>query len=173
MLNIDKGINFTNKTVVVTGSSRGIGAEIAKSFARYGANVAICYFQNLQKANKVKKELKKISQKSEIFKCDISRISSIKKTIDLIIKEFGSLDVLINNAGVLKQTNFEEIQEKEYDWILDTNLKGTFFFCQYSLPYLLKSHGTIINIASDVRQRGGSYVPHYSASNLAIISLIK
>jgi len=167
-----KGPLLEDKIAIITGASRGIGAEIAKSFGKSGANVAICFNKQKEQAKKVRAEILKHSV-CEVFQCDISNVNSIKKTVKDIIKKFKRIDILVNNAGVLKQTDFVRITEKEYDWIMNTNLKGAFFLSQAAIPYLIKSKGTIINIASVGGQRGGPKAPHYSASKAGVISLTR
>lgn len=161
------------KIAIVTGSSRGIGAEISNTLGSCGAKIAICYNTNRINAEQVRKKIIADGSEAEIFKCDVSGVSHIEKVLRLIIKRFKKVDILINNAGVIKQTDFEKITEEEYDWILDTNLKGVFFFSQAIIPYLVKTKGTIINISSIGGQRGGLKAPHYSASKAAVISLTK
>ena len=164
---------LSNKVAVITGASQGIGSEIAKVYAEHGAKIAICFVKHAREAEVLKKYIISLGSDAEIFKCDIENIDSIKKTVSQIAKRFQKIDILVNNAGILKQTPFEEIYENEYNSILNTNLKGVFFFSQTALPFLIKSKGTIINIASVGGQTGGSKAPHYSASKAGVISLTK
>src|SRR3989338_8915474 len=133
-----RDISLLNRTVIVTGSSRGIGAEIAKSFGKTGAKVALCFNTEKENAEKIKKQISKYSE-TEVFQCDISKPKNIKTTINEIVTIFKKVDILVNNAGVLKQTDFRKISEEEYDWIMDTNLKGAFFLSQAAIPYLIKT----------------------------------
>jgi len=164
---------LNDKVVLITGASRGIGAEIAKTFGENGAKIAIVYLKNKNSAQKTKRFLESLGTEADVFCCDISKVNSIKSLLRLVAKRFKKIDILINNAGVIKQTPFDKITEREYDWILNTNLKGAFFMAQFTLSYLLKSRGSIINIASVGGQRGGPKAPHYSASKAGIISLTR
>lgn len=173
-------MNFENnnkllagKVAVITGASKGIGAEISKVYAEHGADVAICFWKHISKAEELKKYIVSLGSNAEIFKCNVEDINSIKKTVVQISKRFKKIDILVNNAGILKQTPFEKINENEYDSILNTNLKGMFFFSQAVIPFLVRSKGTIVNIASVGGQKGGPKAPHYSASKAGVISLTK
>lgn len=164
---------LSGKVSIITGASQGIGAQIAKTFAEHGSKIAICYSKSFSQAQSVKKVIQSIGCEAEIFQCNIEELSSIKETIKLILKKFKSIYILVNNAGVVKQTDFEKITEDEYNWIMEVNLKGSFFFTQHAIPYLLKSQGTIINISSVGGQRGGTKAIHYVISKAAIISFTK
>lgn len=164
---------LNGKVALVTGASRGIGAEIAKVFASNGCQLAVVYLNSRKQAQAVKTACLSNGSNAEIFQCDISNLKSIKQTVRSVVRLFKKIDILVNCAGVIKQTDFEKITEDEYDFILNINLKGAFFFSQAIIPYLTKTKGKIINIASVGGQRGGPRAPHYSASKAGIISLTK
>ena len=163
-----------NKTCIITGSSRGIGKEIAKSLASSGHNVVITYNNNKAQADELLKEIKDAGNNAIVSFLNVLDRKSIDETLKYSLSEFKCIDVLVNNAGILVQNDFLKISENEWDEIFDINVKGVFNCCQILIPELIKKlNSKIINISSFAGKYGGPKAPHYSASKAAIICLTK
>ena len=162
------------KVVIVTGGNNGIGSGCARAFCFYGSNVVIAA-RNENKGITLADELTESGPGRCIFyKCDVSKAEEVKALVEYTVQEFGQLDCIINNAGYLpKHSPIDGISEDDFEKVLKTNLVGVFSGCKYSLPYLRKSGGSIINMSSilgNVGQEGSSI---YSATKGGIISLTK
>ena len=166
--------SYNKKTVLVTGSSRGIGAATADYFARNGFNVVINYVSNRDRANDMKNELEfKYNTKVLIIKCDVSNEEEVRAMYKQIKKEFGKLDVLVNNAGIAIDSTLEDKQVKDFKRILEVNLIGTYNTCKIiGMDMFKKKSGSIVNISST--NGIDSYYPYsmdYDASKAGVISL--
>ncbi|MBR1969319.1 MAG: glucose 1-dehydrogenase [Clostridia bacterium] len=158
------------KTVLITGASCGIGAEIARKFYSKGYNVAINYNKSEEKAKSLLKEL----SGSIIVKGDVSCEKDALNLIDAVVNAFGRIDVLVNNAGISSFNLLTDISGEEWDKIFSVNVKGTFLVSKYAVKDMLRYHsGKIINIASIWGVCGASCESCYSASKGAIISFTK
>ena len=122
------------KTALVTGASRGIGAECAKLLAQNGYNVAINYLNSETKAQKVKEEILSAGGQAEVFCADVSDVNSVNDMIKKVIKRFGKIDLVVSNAGVAHTGLLIDTSEKDFDKIIDVNVKGTFNVCKCVLP---------------------------------------
>lgn len=163
-----------NKTVIITGASRGIGRACALRFAQNGYNVAAVYLKSDNEALSLKAEIEAIGGECEIYKSDVANSYQVKETVEKVEKRFGSVDVLINNAGISQQKLFDEITDEEYDIIFSVNAKGCFTFSREVSRIMLSRHfGRIINISSMWGTVGASMETHYSASKAAVIGLTK
>lgn len=164
-----------NKTVIITGASRGIGKSAAEEFCRKGWNVLVNYLHSEIEAIQLLATLNHIRTGSaEIFQADVTQREQVNQMVDYCVKKFGSLDVLVNNAGISRQTLFTDITETEWDEVMDVNLKGVFNCCQSVLPFMLeRKSGSIINISSMWGLTGASCEVHYSAAKAAVIGLTK
>ncbi len=166
-----KILKLDGKVAIITGGSRGIGFEIAKTFSENGATVVI----TSKNSQQLKDSANKLSNTLPISG-DIRREEDVKNVIEKTIKKFGKLDILVNNAGVFpKIKQLHEISEKEWNDVLDVNLNGQFRFTKFALPYLQKTSGTIINVSSDAGLKAyeGFNADAYSASKAALIVLTK
>ena len=135
------------KNVLITGASRGLGASIAKIFAKNGDNIIINYNKSFDSANLLKKELEdKYNSKVLLVRADISLENEVKNMFDAIKKEFNSIDILINNAGVAIDSSLEEKSADEFMKVISVNLLGTFLVTKYAIN--LMNIGSIINISS-------------------------
>ncbi len=162
------------KVVIITGGNNGIGSGCARAFCFYGSNVVIAA-RNEQKGTALANELTEAGPGVCIFyTCDVSNPHEVKALIEFTVEKFGQLDCIINNAGYLpKHSPIDDITEDDFEKVLRTNLVGVFSGCKYSLPYLRKTRGSIINMSSilgNVGQEGSSI---YSATKGGIISLTK
>lgn len=162
------------KTVLITGSSRGIGSDMAEKFAREGYNVLINYNKSKHKAEELCSKLLEEGFSVKVFKCDVSKRDEVESMFEYCIKEFGDLDVLINNAGVAKGMLFTDVTDEDWDNLMNVNLKGVFHCSQTALRHMIsEKKGKIINISSIWGIAGGSFEVHYSASKAGIIGLTK
>lgn len=153
------------KTVIVTGASRGIGNNIAFTLAKEGYNVVLNYNKSFIEAKKTQEELKKENINIEIFKADVSKSDEVQKLIQFTIEKFGTIDVLINNAGISRWGLITDMTEEDYDNVMNVNLKSIFLMCKTVLPYMInKKEGLIINMASIWGEIGASCETIYSAS---------
>ena len=140
--------NLRNKTVIITGASSGIGFSAAKLFAEEGANVVLAA-RSTGKLDELEKELKQYDVKVLKVTTDISKLSDCKNLIKEAVNTFGGLDIIVNNAGYTAQGEFNDIELKEYDQILEVNLKAPIRLTKIALPHLLQSDSArIINVAS-------------------------
>ncbi|MDC0885532.1 SDR family NAD(P)-dependent oxidoreductase [Nitrosopumilus sp.] len=164
-------MKLSGKVALITGGSRGIGFAIAKTLSENGASVVITS-KNSEKLNIAKS---KISNSFGIT-CDIKKTNEVKNVVDETIKKFGRLDILVNNAGIFpKIKKLHEIDENEWDEVLDVNLTGQFRFTKEAIPHLQKTSGCIINISSDAGLKAyqGFNADAYSATKAALIVLTK
>ena len=161
-------MKLEGKIALVTGSSRGIGKSIAEAFSREGASVVVTYKKNFRMAKKIAQNI----NDSLVVKLDISSRANITHVVKQIMKKYGRLDILVNNAGINKPTDFDKITEKDWDDVLNTNLKGSFMLSQAIFPIMKKQrYGRIINISSTSGQYGGPRTVHYAVSKAGLIAL--
>lgn len=163
---------LTSKTAFVTGGSRGIGRAIALSLARAGANVAITYRERSDAAHDVVAELTALGVSARAYAMNVAQRSAVRAALQQAATDFGGIDILINNAGINKPTDFDHVTDDDWDEILSVNLKGPFICCQEALPHLrARGGGAIVNIGSVSGQYGGPRTAHYAASKAGLISL--
>lgn len=167
-------MDFTNKTAVVTGGSRGIGLAIASKLAQGGANIAILYVGDESEGIKAKEELSKYGTKVEQYFCDVSDFEASKQVVDKVIEEFGGIDFLINNAGITRDKLILNMEEKDFDAVIGVNLKGTFNMIKHTYKHFMKKRfGRIVSTSSIVGLNGNAGQANYSASKAGIIGLTK
>ena len=167
-------MDFTNKTAVVTGGSRGIGLEIATKLAQGGANIAILYVGDESEGIKAKEELLQYGTKVEQYFCDVSDFEASQKVVEQVIKEFGGIDFLINNAGITRDKLILNMDEKDFDAVIGVNLKGTFNMIKHTYKHFMKKRfGRIVSTSSIVGLNGNAGQANYSASKAGIIGLTK
>lgn len=162
------------KTVLITGGARGIGKAMSKAFAKEGYNVLV----NFNKSENGAKELYTILNEKnfsvKLFKANISNREDVEDMVDYCIKEFGGLDVLVNNAGVSQDKLFTDITDEDWDNMMNINLKGSFYCSQVALKYMIsEKKGNIINISSIWGISGASCEVHYSITKAGIIGMTK
>jgi len=162
------------KSVLVTGASRGIGRAIALEFAKQGANVAVNYAGSEDKAQKVVEEILQLGVKGFKIQADVSNESDVKGMVKEVISQFGQLDILINNAGVNKDNLLMRMKESEFDQVINTNLKGAFLCTKAVTRQMMKQKaGRIINVASIVGVSGNPGQANYVAAKAGVIGLTK
>ncbi len=161
---------FEGQVALITGSSRGIGAEIARSLAAEGARVCVTFRENEERALAVAREC----GEALCLPLDVTDRASVREAVALVRERFERLDILVNNAGWLVQEPFLDITDESWDRTIDTNLKGTFLCSQEAARVFLdQGEGCIVNVASVGGQIGGPKAPHYSASKAAVLAFTK
>ena len=159
------------RTVLITGSARGIGAATAALFADLGYNVVINYNTSEAEALSLKE---KLGEKAIAVQADVSKPEEAKRLFEEAEKAFGGVDVLVNNAGIAQQKLFTDITQADYDRMFDCNVRSVFNCCQCALPHMIHNkYGRIINISSMWGVAGASCEVHYSASKAAVIGMTK
>jgi len=163
--------SLTGKNAVVTGSSRGIGKAIALGLAEAGADVIVTYRQKRDEADAVVAEITAMGRRAVAYPLDVTDRASV----EALVKDagsFGPISILVNNAGINKPTDFDKIEEADWDTILNTNLRGPYLVSQAFLPLLSAAGGgSIVHIGSVSGQYGGPRTAHYAASKAGLISL--
>ena len=170
--NLEK--NIVNKVIVVTGGSRGIGAEIVKLLSRAGNKVILNYNLSENCAINVENELKKEGYAVDIFKADVSKSNEATDLMKFAINKYGRIDVLINNAGISQSKLFTEITDQDWDNMIKINLNSTFYCTREATKNMIQNKsGLIINISSIWGITGASMEVHYSATKAGIIGFTK
>lgn len=165
---------LTGKIALVTGASRGIGAQIAKSLAECGAAVIINYNGSADKAQAVADEIYSAGGKAEIYPCNVVDFAACGEMIQAIVKKHGRLDILVNNAGITKDGLLMKMSEEEFDQVISVNLKGAFQTIRHASRYFLKQRsGKIINISSVSGILGNAGQANYASSKAGMIGLTK
>lgn len=166
--------NIANKVVIVTGGSRGIGAEIVKLLAKLDYTVILNYNKSETCAKNVENELKKMGYTVDIFKADVSKSNEARELILFALNKYGKVDVLINNAGISQSKLFTDITEKEWDKMINNNLNSVFYCTKAVADNMIHNkNGLIINISSIWGQIGASMEVHYSTAKAGIIGFTK
>ena len=165
---------FDGKIALVTGAGRGIGASIAKRFAKEGASVIVNYSGNDEAAEKTIKEIEADGGIAEAYKCSVQNSDDVKAMAEYIIEKYKRVDILVNNAGITRDGLLLRMSEEDFDSVIDVNLKGTFNCTKFISKYMLKQRsGKIINISSVVGILGNAGQANYSASKAGIIGFTK
>jgi len=163
---------LNGKVALVTGGSRGIGAAIALSFAEAGADIAINFRARSADADEVCGVIRKAGRRALALQADISKSGEVSGMVAQIERELGPVNILVNNAGMARQINLENIAEADWDEHINVNLKSAFLVTQAVLPQMRTQHwGRIINISSVAAQTGGLVGPHYAASKAGMLGL--
>jgi 3-oxoacyl-[acyl-carrier protein] reductase len=162
------------KTVIITGAARGIGKGIAEVFAKQGANIAFTYINQEDQAKALEDELLANGSKVKGYKSDASDFNATQQLVADVIDDFGSVDVLVNNAGITKDGLLMRMTEEDFDNVMDVNMKSVFNMTKAVLrPMLNQRKGSIINMSSVVGVKGNAGQANYSASKAAINGFTK
>ncbi|MBX3022334.1 MAG: 3-oxoacyl-[acyl-carrier-protein] reductase [Bdellovibrionales bacterium] len=165
-------MELKGKRVVITGSSRGIGAGIAKYMAAQGARVAVTYSSNPDSAEKVLAELE--GDGHMLLKLDVTSSESVEKGFDEVFKKFDGLDALVNNAGITRDQLLMRMKDEDFDAVMATNLRGAYLCCKAVMRPMLKARsGSIVNVSSVVGQMGNPGQSNYSASKAGLEGLTR
>ncbi|MGI6425867.1 MAG: 3-oxoacyl-[acyl-carrier-protein] reductase [Tepidanaerobacteraceae bacterium] len=167
-------MNLSNKICLVTGGSRGIGRSISLELAKAGAIVIINFLHNEKAASELVSKIEGFGETAIMYKSDVSSYDQVSKMVDDVISKYGRIDVLINNAGIAKDTLLLRMTEKNWDEVIDTNLKGVFNCTKACIKYMVKQRsGRIINISSIVGIYGNVGQANYAAAKAGIIGFTK
>lgn len=162
------------KVAIITGGSRGIGKEIAKKFAKENYNLVINYVSEKTNTEELKKEFEELGAEVLFIKTNVTSYEECEKMAKDAINKFGKIDVLVNNAGVTKDSLLLRMKEEDFDTVINVNLKGTFNVTKACIPYMMKKKsGKIVNISSVVGISGNSGQANYAASKAGIIGFTK
>ena len=165
---------FENKAALVTGASRGIGRAIALRLAAEGANVVVNYNANAEAANEVAQTIRQSAVQAEVVQADVARATDVDRLVQAALGTFGRIDVLVNNAGITRDTLIMRMTEEDWDSVLDTNLKSAFLVTKAVLrPMLRQRSGRIVNITSISGVMGNPGQANYSASKAGLIGLTR
>ena len=163
-----------NKVVIITGASRGIGKSIAEECVQQGATVVFTYLSSKEKAEALVKELTANGGKAKGFRSDASKFDEAQKLVDDVVNEYGTVDVLVNNAGITRDTLLMRMSEEQWDEVINTNLKSAFNLTKaVQRPMLKARSGSIVNMSSVVGVKGNAGQANYAASKAGLIGLTK
>ncbi len=164
--------SLANKHIIITGASQGIGRNIAANFLKNHANIYLIS-RNKSKLLELKKDLELINSSNKIINCFSADVTNQSEIID-VFKTIGTIDILINNAGITKDNLIVRLSKDDWDSVIDTNLNGTYNCCKIAAKYMIKQRsGKIINISSIVAQIGNKGQSNYAASKAGILGLTK
>lgn len=175
-LECGKGENMelSGKTALVTGAGRGIGAAIAKKLADKGATVVINYSGNDKAAQDTLDDITADGNKAEIYKCNVADYEEVEQMIQYVVQKYKKIDILINNAGITRDGLIMRMSEKDFDDVIDVNLKGTFNCIRHVARQMIKQRcGRIVNMSSVVGIAGNAGQVNYAASKAGVIGITK
>jgi len=162
------------KTILITGSSQGIGKAIATKLALLGANIALNDIESQkQSLEELKSQIEAKGVKAQYFLADVSKLEQTQKMAEDIKQEFGSLDALVNNAGITKDRTLAKMTKDEWQKVIDIDLTGVFNVTSSCLPLVISSKGKIVNISSVIGQRGNFGQTNYAAAKAGVIGFTK
>jgi len=163
-----------DKNVLITGATRGIGKGIAQVFAKHGANVAFTYSSSVEAANELEKELTKLGVKVKGYQSNAADFDQAQELVADVLKEFSSVDILINNAGITKDGLLMRMSEEDFDTVIAINLKSVFNLTKAVIRPMMKNRsGSIINMSSVVGVKGNAGQANYAASKAGILGFTK
>ena len=168
-------IHLTGKVAIITGASRGIGAATAIKFAQAGIRgLVINYNRDRKASQQVAAECQKLGAEAMPIRADVSRIAAVNRMVQTTLDRFGSLDILVANAGIWKEAAIEKMTEREWDETVDVNLKSIYACCHAAARVMIqRRRGTMILVSSTAGQRGEPFHAHYAATKGAVISMTK
>lgn len=165
---------LTGNVALITGGSRGIGAACARKLAALGADIAVVYAGNAEKANEVCAACEALGVRARAYQCDVADFDAVKQTVAAVKAELGSVDILVNSAGITRDGLVAAMCEADFDAVIDTNLKGTFNMIRHCARLFLRTgRGRIVNISSVAGVSGNAGQANYSASKAGVIGLTK
>lgn len=162
------------KTAIITGASRGIGRGIALKFAEQGANVAFTYLSSVEKGQALEKELEAFGVKAKGYRSDAADFKAAEELVNAVVADFGTIEILVNNAGITRDTLLMRMNEQQWDEVINANLKSIFNLTKaITKPMLKQRKGSIINMSSVVGVKGNAGQANYAASKAGIIGFTK
>lgn len=162
------------KTALITGASKGIGRKIAETFAQHGANVAFTYLSSVEKGQMFEQELQAFGTQVKGYRSDASKFDQAEQLINDIVADFGTIDIVVNNAGITKDGLLMRMSEEDWDQVLDINLKSIFNVTKAASKIMMKNRkGSFINMSSVVGVQGNAGQANYAASKAGIIGFSK
>ena len=162
------------RVAVVTGAGRGIGREIAKTFAGYGAKVVVNYNGSEEMANSLVEEIKEAGGEACAFKANVSDFNEAEGLMKFALEQYGKIDILVNNAGITRDNIMLGMKEEDFDKVIEINLKGTFNCIKHVYrPMMKQKYGRIINMSSVVGMEGNAGQVNYAASKAGVIGITK
>lgn len=162
------------KTALITGASKGIGRKIAETFAAQGANVAFTYLSSVEKGEALEQELQAYGTKIKGYRSDASKFEEAEQLINAIVADFGTLDIVVNNAGITKDGLLMRMSEENWDDVINVNLKSVFNVTKAASKIMMKNRkGVFINLSSVVGVQGNAGQANYAASKAGIIGFTK
>jgi 3-oxoacyl-[acyl-carrier protein] reductase len=167
------GVDLSGQTALVTGASRGLGKSMAIALGRCGAKVA-CVARNVEKLNETAAVIRSAGGTAEVFECDVTDSEAVQKLIDTVIEKLGSLEIVVNNAGITRDTLIPRMTDQEWDDVINTNLRSVFLLTRAATQVMMRSrYGRIINISSVSGIMGNPGQANYSASKAGVIGLTR
>jgi NAD(P)-dependent dehydrogenase (short-subunit alcohol dehydrogenase family) len=171
--NIKELISLEGKVAIITGGASGIGLASAKRLAEAGATIALCDINEI-KGKEVAGELQKLGTEARFYVCDVTSDSDCRQAVNSIYGDFGRIDILFNNAGIIWRKSLTELSEEEWDAVFDVNLKAIFLLSRYVIPLMEKSgEGSIINTGSGWGLKGGAKAAAYCAAKGGVVNLTR
>jgi len=165
--------DLTNQVAIVTGASQGLGEAMAIELARNGASVA-CVARNAEKLQATVEQIEQTGGKGRALPCDVTDRESVDQVVSTVVDDWGRLDIMVNNAGVTRDTLLPRMSDEEWDTVLNTNLRGAFLFCRAASQVMMRArYGRIINISSVSGLIGNAGQTNYSASKAGLIGLTR
>lgn len=166
-------LSLEGKVAMITGAASGIGLATAKLLAKEGASVALLDVDET-KGEKAEEEIRKLGGKAKFFRCDVASDSDCKETTEDVYRELGRIDILFNNAGVTRRKDIVELSEKEWDLVLNVNLKAIYLLSRHVIPHMIKDGGgSIINTGSGWGLKGGPKAAAYCAAKGGVVNLTR
>ncbi len=167
-------MDFTGKTAIVTGGSRGIGRAICLELARGGANIVLCCAGDPAAAETTRAACEAAGGRALATRCDVADAAQVKALVDTAMQEFGRVDILVNNAGITRDSLLLTMKEADFDSVISTNLKGTFLCMKAVTRQMVKQrYGRIVNLSSVVGLRGNAGQVNYAASKAGVVGMTK
>lgn len=162
------------KTALITGASKGIGRKIAEKFAEHGANVAFTYLSSIEKGLALEEDLKSFGTQIKGYRSDASKFAEAEQLINDIVKDFGTIDIVVNNAGITKDGLLMRMSEENFDDVINVNLKSVFNTTKAASKIMMKNRkGVFINMSSVVGVQGNAGQANYAASKAGIVGFSK
>lgn len=167
-------MDFSDKVVLVTGGSRGIGKAVALAFAKYGAKIAVNYAGNREAAEETAVQIEKLGGIPFLVQADVSDSDQVEAMVKEVVDKFGTVDILVNNAGIVKDNILLRMKDQEWDSVIATSLRGTYLCTKFISKLMLKKRtGRIINLSSVIGITGNPGQANYAAAKAGIIGFTK